>query len=78
MSNWPFKQHEDRPDSYVVRLFNPTAKAVKGALKVCRPIKAAWVTNLNEERREELKVAGQTIALDVPHKKIVTLEFVLT
>lgn len=73
-----FKQHEDRPDSYVVRLFNPTARAVKGTLKVARPIKAAWVTNLNEERREELKVAGQTIALDVPHKKIVTLEFVLT
>jgi mannosylglycerate hydrolase len=73
-----FKQAEDRPDSYVVRLFNPTPKAVKGALKVCRPIKAAWLTNMNEERREELKVAGQMITLDVPHKKIVTLEIVLT
>ncbi|MBX3179338.1 MAG: hypothetical protein KF886_18435 [Candidatus Hydrogenedentes bacterium] len=72
-----FKQHEDRPGSYVVRLFNPTAHAVKGALKVARPIKAAWLTNLNEERREELKAAGQRIELDVPHKKIVTLEFVL-
>lgn len=73
-----FKQAEDRPDSFVVRLFNPTAKAVKGALKLHRPIKAAWLTNLNEERREELKVAGQTIELEVAHKKIVTLEFVLT
>jgi len=36
------------------------------------------VTNLNEERREELKVEGQTIELDVPHKKIVRIEFVLT
>lgn len=73
-----FKQAEDRPDSYVVRIFNPTGKAVKGALKLHRPVKAAWLTNLNEERREELKVAGQTIDLDVPHKKIVTIEFVLS
>jgi len=73
-----FKQAEDRPDSYVVRLFNPTQKTVAGAIKVHRPIKGAWLTNLNEERREELKVAGQSITLDVAHKKIVTLEFVLT
>ncbi|MCF6285496.1 MAG: glycosyl hydrolase-related protein, partial [Candidatus Hydrogenedentes bacterium] len=67
-----FKEAEDRPDSFVVRLFNPTDRTVKGALKVHRPIKAAWLCNLNEERREELKVAGQKIAMEVAKKKSVT------
>ena len=73
-----FKQAEDRPESYVVRLFNPTERTVNGTLKLCHPVKAAWRTNLNEERQEELKVAGQTIGLALGKKKIVTLEFVLT
>jgi len=73
-----FKQAEDRPDSYVVRIFNPTDRTVEGSLKLCRPIKAAWRTNLNEERQEALNVAGQAIDIALGKKKIVTLEFVLT
>ncbi|MBI5093487.1 MAG: hypothetical protein HZB26_13730, partial [Candidatus Hydrogenedentes bacterium] len=69
------KRHEDRADTYVARIFNPTNKAVQGRLKVFRKVKKAWLTNLNEERRKELKPTGSTVALSVGKKKIVTVEF---
>jgi mannosylglycerate hydrolase len=70
-----FKRGEDHPKSYIVRIFNPTDKPVKGALKLFKPIKQAWLTNLNEERQEELKTVKDTLNLKVAAKKIVTVEF---
>ncbi|MFP4503012.1 MAG: alpha-mannosidase [Candidatus Hydrogenedentota bacterium] len=70
-----FKRHEDRPETFVVRLFNPADRPVDGALHLYTPVRAAWRTNLNEERREELKPEGSTIPLTVGQKKIVTVEF---
>ena len=70
-----FKRAEDRKGSYVVRLFNPTNRTVNGSIKVFKPLKRAWLTNLNEEREEALKPAGDTVKLKVPKKKIVTVEF---
>ncbi|HOJ32880.1 MAG TPA: glycoside hydrolase family 38 C-terminal domain-containing protein [Candidatus Hydrogenedentes bacterium] len=70
-----FKRAEDRPHSYVVRLFNPENKSVRGSIKVWKPIKKAWLTNLNEERREKLEPEGDTLRLKVDKKKIVTIEF---
>ncbi len=72
-----FKRAEDRANSYVIRLFNPENKSVKCSLKVWKPIKKAWLTNLNEERREKLEPQGNTINLKVEKKKIVTVEFQL-
>lgn len=72
-----FKQAEDRPGSYAVRLFNPTAKPVDGTIKTFKPIKRAWRTNLNEEREEALKPEGKSLKLRVGAKKIVTVELML-
>jgi alpha-mannosidase len=70
-----FKRTEDRKGTYVVRLFNPTNRAVSGSLKVFKRLKRAWLTNLNEERKEILKTSDNTVKLKVPKRKIVTVEF---
>lgn len=72
-----FKMAEDRPESYLVRVFNPTDKAVTGAIKLGKPVKKAWATNLNEEREAEIKVSGKSIPLKLGKKKIATIEFQL-
>ncbi|MFA6243337.1 MAG: glycosyl hydrolase-related protein [Candidatus Hydrogenedentales bacterium] len=69
-----FKRHEDRDKSYVVRVFNPEDKPVAAQLKFAKPVKKAWLTNLNEERRDELKPKGSAISLKLAKKKIVTVE----
>ncbi len=71
------KRAEDQTDSYVLRLFNPTRKAVKGSLKLFKPIKKAWLTNMNEEHDKELKPAGSNLSIAVGPKKIVTVEIQL-
>ncbi len=72
-----FKRAEDRPKSYIVRIFNPTDKTVRGALKLFKPIKQAWITNLNEERGREIKPNRGSIALEASRKQIVSVEFIL-
>lgn len=72
-----FKRAEDRKSSYVARLFNPTDEAVIGTLKLHKPIKRAWLTNLNEDRQKELTPTDNTLRLKVGKKKIVTVEFAL-
>ena len=68
-----FKKAE-RTDNVVMRLFNPTWETIEGSVKFYTDIKAAWLTNMNEERREELKPDGKELKLSVAKKKIVTLE----
>ncbi|NUN95444.1 MAG: hypothetical protein HUU16_04665 [Candidatus Omnitrophica bacterium] len=68
------KRAEDRKGSYVIRLFNPTAKATSGKVVFFKPIKRAWLTNMNEDRREALEPKGNTLPLKVGKKKIVTIE----
>ncbi|MDZ7394156.1 MAG: glycosyl hydrolase-related protein [candidate division KSB1 bacterium] len=65
-------------DSVIVRFFNPTEEEQSARLRLWRPVKKAHLTNLNEERLRPLKVtdAGE-LHLDVPHKKIVTVELEL-
>jgi len=72
-----FKRAEDRKDSYIVRVFNPSGKPVNGMLRLWKPVKKAWGTNLNEEREQDLAVSGKIIPLKVPEKKIVSVEFML-
>jgi len=41
------KRAEDRKSTYVARIFNPTNKSVSGTVSCFKPIKQAWLTNLN-------------------------------
>lgn len=70
-----FKRAEDRPRSFIVRIFNPADKSVDGTLKLFKPVKKAWLTNLNEEREKAIKPSGSSIRLKIPKKKILTIEF---
>ncbi len=72
-----FKQAEDRPGSVLLRLFNPTDKAVDGVLRFHKPLRGAWLTNMNEERREQLTPDGATLPLRFEKKKILTVEVIL-
>ncbi len=72
-----FKQAEDRPGNYVVRVFNPLNEDVEGTIRLFKPIKAAWLTNMNEERSETVSPEGNAIKASFGKKKIVTIEFSL-
>ena len=69
-------KHCEDNDSLILRLFNPTWKDINGKLKFYRPVKEAYLTNLNEERQKELDVHGNTVAIQIPKKKIFTIELV--
>ena len=59
----------------IVRLFNPTDKAVKGALKFFKPIKKARFVTLEELPEKDITLTDpKTVPLNVGKKKIVTLE----
>jgi len=64
-------------DSLVLRLFNPTMKPLSGEIKVFYPIKEAWLTNLNEERRTKLTHQDHRLTFPCGHKQIITCELVL-
>ncbi len=72
-----FKQAEDRPQSWMVRIFNPTAAEITGKLEFYRPVQQAWHCNLNEERETKLDLEGCSIPLQIGKKKIMTIELVL-
>ena len=72
-----FKRAEDRKGTYVVRLFNPTGRTVSAALKTFKPIKKAWLTDLNEKRQEKLEPKRNTLRLKVGKKMIMTVEIQL-
>jgi len=67
----------DSRDSLILRLFNPTPKKVVGRITCRRAIEEAWLTNMNEERREQLQAAGSKVEVPFGHKQIVTIELVL-
>ena len=67
------KKCEDR-DTVILRIFNPTSEDLKATVTTYRPIKGVWLTNMNEERREELAPDGAKVVFSIGKKKIVTLE----
>ncbi len=67
----------EKSEAFVLRLFNPTEKEIEGEIKTFNEIKEAWITNMNEERREQLQVKGKSVNVKFGHKKIVTIEIVL-
>lgn len=68
------KKTEDR-ESIILRVFNPTNKPIDGIIKFYSKISKAWLTNMNEERMEELKpVNADKLEIKAGPNKILTLE----
>ena len=68
------KKTRDR-DSYIIRLYNPTAQARQGRLKIAFGVRQAWLTDLNETRLEEIEIpCPEAINVQIAPCKIVTLE----
>ena len=65
-------------DTLILRLFNPTDKEIVGKIKTFSPINEAWLTNMNEERREKLKIENKSLSIGFGKKKIVTCEIVFS
>jgi len=70
-----FKKAEDR-DTAILRLFNTTAEIVTLTMEVSPVFKEAKLTNLAEERLGDLTITDGRITLDIPAKKIVTVELI--
>ncbi len=67
----------EKRESLVLRLYNPTSEEITGLVKCGLPVKEAWLTNMNEERRDQLTVNNDSVEISFGHKKIVTVEIVL-
>jgi mannosylglycerate hydrolase len=67
-----FKKAEER-ESAILRLFNTTDATISLNMDV-PAFKQAWLTNLAEVRERELTVKDGKIALEIPAKKILTIE----
>ena len=67
-----FKKAEER-ESAILRLFNTTSETASLTLDA-PAFKQAWMTNLAEVRECELTVADGKIVLQIPAKKIITIE----
>lgn len=70
-----FKKAEDR-DTAILRLFNTTAETVTLTMEVSPVFKEAKLTNLAEERQADLAIADGKIELEIPAKKILTVELI--
>ena len=69
------KQAEER-NTTILRFFNLTGETQTLNATLCSGVKEAWLTNLNEERAEQLTIRDGVLTLDVPAKKIITIELV--
>lgn len=66
----------DFRDTVILRVFNPTHKDSKMKLDLASKFTEAYSVNLNEDRQKKLIVRGGKLTVDVPAKKIVTVELV--
>ena len=70
-----FKKAEDR-NTAILRLYNTTAETVTLTMEVSPVFKGAKLTNLAEERQADLAIADGKIVLEIPAKKILTVELI--
>ena len=68
-----FKKAEGR-DSFILRLFNPAPESATATIGLPGPVRAAWLTNLDEQRLEVLAPGRDTLAVAVGPSKIITIE----
>lgn len=72
-----FKRSEDR-NGYIMRLFNPKTDTFKVAVRLYSIIKEAYLTDLNENRLQELHIReGNFIDVEINGNKIITIEVVI-
>ena len=58
-----------------MRLFNPGMEEVETQVNFYLSVKASWLTNMNEERKEKLEtVSKNSVSLRFGKKKIITCE----
>jgi len=69
------KLAEDRDDALVVRVNNPTDEVVAETLTLLRPVKKAYLCNMNEEVIEELTVDANSVSLELNPFRIETVMF---
>jgi len=68
------KKCEDR-GTFLLRLYNPTDHNQKCVIQFLNPISRAWLTNLNEDRVEEIvDRESNKMSIDINFKKIVSIE----
>jgi mannosylglycerate hydrolase len=67
------KLAEDRDDALVVRVNNPTDESIAETLSFLRPIKKAWLCNMNEEIIEALPAIGNAVNVSLDSFRIITL-----
>lgn len=72
------KRAEDS-DDMILRLFNPTERAIKGGVRFFRPVKNARLANMNEEPLKDgkIKINKNEILFAAPAKKIITIRLAL-
>jgi alpha-mannosidase len=71
-----FKRCEAR-GSMILRTYNPFEQDVEARVGCMWPVKEAYLTNLAEERQEQLEVGEKGVELGIAAKKIITLELVV-
>ena len=67
------KQAEDR-NTTILRFFNVTGESQTLNATLCGCIRNAYLTNLAEERQSELAISDGVLTLEIPAKKIITIE----
>lgn len=67
-----FKLAEDS-DFLVLRVYNPTKEKKEGKVRLFKPVKQVYLSNLNEEKKKPIQVKDGIITIIVKGKKIVTL-----
>ncbi len=61
-------------DCIIIRISNPSSKDVIGSIKLHAPIAKAEIINMMEtEVQQELTISENSVCLDVPSKKVITL-----
>ncbi len=63
----------DNGDGWILRLSNPTPKALKGTVRFALPLASAELVTLEEIAGEPLKITGNKLSVTMDPKKIVTL-----
>lgn len=69
-------KQSDKGDSLILRIYNPTNKDTQAQIKCqVKPIKKARLVNFLEEAKSDLTIGKNgALSVQVPHKKVLTLE----
>lgn len=61
-------------NNLIVRVYNPGPDTVKTTLKLFKPVRTVWLTDLNEKRIKTLRCEGVKVPIECKPFKIVTVE----